>query len=188
MHANPAPVNTQPPNVQAATMHAPTHALVNTVPPNTQAAPIHATPPAPHASQHSLGGATLHLIPLPWRARATPGPPAPPGLRLLLAAGLQMRGPKWSDWGGWRRGRGCRHTLCHPGACMPHLESMPWSPTSDARTPSDPRCLVFLGTFFNQRVRSRFLEMPARKGRGAVGWAGLGAGRAPVSRWALRRV
>src|SRR5579875_3612507 len=64
------------------------------------------------------------------------------------------------------------HTLCHPGACMPHLGPIPWSPTLNPRTPSDPRCL----------------EMPARKGKGAVGWAGLGAGRAPVSRWALSRV
>ena len=64
------------------------------------------------------------------------------------------------------------HTLCHPGACMPHLGPVPWSPTLDPRTPLDPHCL----------------EMPARKGKGAVGWAGLGAGRAPVSRWALRRV
>src|SRR5579875_988661 len=64
------------------------------------------------------------------------------------------------------------HTLCHPGACMPHLGPVPRSPTLDPRTPLDPHCL----------------EMPARKGKGAVGWAGLGAGRAPVSRWALRRV
>ena len=64
------------------------------------------------------------------------------------------------------------HTLCHPGACMPHLGPQHWSPTLDPRTPLDPLCL----------------EMPARKGKGAVGWAGHGAGRAPVSRWALRRV
>jgi hypothetical protein len=91
----------------------------------------------------------------------------------------------WTCTLGMHLGHAPRHLGCH----VPHLvppwgmHAAPWTLdlgpwTLDLgvqhwiRGPSDPHCL----------------ELPARKGKGAVGWAGLGAGRAPVSRWALRRV
>ena len=64
------------------------------------------------------------------------------------------------------------HTLLPPRS----MHAAPWTGTLEFNVGSE------------DTLGPTLLEMPAQKGKGAVGWAGLGAGRAPVSRWALRRV